>query len=402
MHIQNQRKAINNYLDDFLFVARTAGLCNWMIQQFLDLCKELGVTVSMEKTEWASNYIVFLGILLDGIHFTLRIPLEKRTRAVALLNNMMSKKKATVKEFQVLCSYLNFLAKAIFPGRTFIRCMYSKFSGIMNIKYLEGSHRESESIKEKFKLRQHHHVRLNKEFKFDCKVWLDFLRRKTSCVNDISTVVCHPMIVVLGQFTTSQEICFYSDASAVKNLGFGCIFNSKWLRGDWNEEFITQKEPSIEYLELFTLTAGLITWASELSNCRIIIFYNNMAVAHMLNNLTLGCKNCMFLLRILVLNDLRFNRLVAARHVKTLDNGLADALSRNQMTRFWKLGAHINKIRDEIHDSVWPIEKLWQEWINKTVYFFQEHRLKGRRNRHHLCQHLQDFPQSKFRLLSMN
>ena len=44
-------KRVTNYLDNFLFIAYTLSLCNEMIQRFLDLCAEIGVPVSMEKTE---------------------------------------------------------------------------------------------------------------------------------------------------------------------------------------------------------------------------------------------------------------------------------------------------------------------------------------------------------------
>ena len=47
---------------------------------------------------------------------------------------MTNKKKATIKELQLLCGYLNFLAKAIVPGRTFIRKMYSKFANFIEIQ----------------------------------------------------------------------------------------------------------------------------------------------------------------------------------------------------------------------------------------------------------------------------
>ena len=58
-------KAITNYLDDFLFIAWLKGLCNDMIP------------VAEEKTVWASLQVVFLGILLNGQHLMLSIPIEK-------------------------------------------------------------------------------------------------------------------------------------------------------------------------------------------------------------------------------------------------------------------------------------------------------------------------------------
>ena len=94
---------------------------------------------------------------------------------------MIHKRKSTVKELQSLCGFLNFIGKAVFPGRTFTRQMYSKYSTVM---YLPGG--QVEKFKgweidalgnrtQKFKLKPHHHVRLDTEFKSDCQIWLEFL-----------------------------------------------------------------------------------------------------------------------------------------------------------------------------------------------------------------------------------
>ena len=111
---------ITNYLDDFLFLALTLLCCNFIIQDFLDMCERIGVPIALEKTEWGTIRIIFLGILLDGQEFRLCIPIDKRDRAVELLYSMIDSKKATIKELQALCGYLNFLCKAIFPGRAFV------------------------------------------------------------------------------------------------------------------------------------------------------------------------------------------------------------------------------------------------------------------------------------------
>ena len=121
-------RAINNYLDNFLFIAFTEMVCNQMIQMFIKLCQELRVPVAFEKTEWAGTLVVFLGILLDWVNLVLSLPVEKKNKALNLLNNILSKKRATVKQIQVLTGYLNFLTKAIFAGRTFTPRMYAKIS----------------------------------------------------------------------------------------------------------------------------------------------------------------------------------------------------------------------------------------------------------------------------------
>ena len=331
---------ITNYLDDFLFLALTAWRCNYQIQQFLLLCEEVSIPVSHEKTEWASMLMVFLGIMLDGEGFTLGIPLDKRIKAVNLLILMMNKQSVTVKQLQALCGFLNFLGKAIFPGRTFTRRIYAKYSQC------------GDSI-----LKQHHHIRLDQEFKADCAVWLKFLRD-----TDLSKVVNRPMVDILGEtVVSSQDISFFSDASAAKTLGFRCILQDSWIQGFWPDNFVETCKPTIEYLELFALTAGILTWRDKeiLNNTRVSIHCDNMAVVHMINGITSSCHHCMYLLRLLTLNGLKHNCRLTAKYVSTKDNVLADTLSRGQRVHFRKLGPHMQDLPNQICMEIWPITNVW-------------------------------------------
>ena len=312
--------------------------------------------MSLETTEWAVQSIIFLGILLDGRSFTLGIPLEKRDHVVHLLNTFLDKRKARIKGLQVLCGYLNFLSKAIFPGRTFIRCMYAKFANVVTVNSSvnqEDDHRFAKRIK----MKQHYHMRLDKEFKVDCRVWLDFL------TNDERYVVNRPMVDILGDIrVTSTKIFFYSDASAAKHLGFGCLLGSKWIQSFWEPDFIQGQKPSIEFLELFALTAGVFTWQSDpiLNNCRVTIFCDNMAVVQMINSMTSKCEQCMILIRKLVLNGLKHKRCLSAAYINTKVNFLSDALSCSQWKCFRTLGPHMNIKPDEICTEIWPIHKVWK------------------------------------------
>ena len=86
-------KAINNYLDDFLFMSLMKKWCNEMVANFLQLCEQLKLPVALEKTEWASTMLIFLGILMNGKSLTLSIPLEKKHKALCLLSDLTGKRK---------------------------------------------------------------------------------------------------------------------------------------------------------------------------------------------------------------------------------------------------------------------------------------------------------------------
>ena len=253
-----------------------------------------------------------------------------------------------MKELQELCGYLNFLGKAIFSGRSFTRRMYAKYSHCVNTNKGKSLGKFQHKV---FALKPHHHIQLDGEFKVDCRVWLQFLQGR------VTDIVNRPMIDILGPSLTSVDVGFYSDASG--KIGYGCILQDRWCRGDWDPNFIKNEEPSIEYLELFALTAGIFTWAHLLKNKRIMLHCDNMAVVNMINNMTSSCKNCMILIRLLVLNNLRFNRRTTAVYILTKNNDLSDALSRGQMLRYRRLAPQMEEFPWEIHADLWPMNKVW-------------------------------------------
>ena len=353
--LQEPPKSLTNYLDDYLFFVLTVLCCNFMISTFLQLCTELGIPIAQDKTEWATLYIVFLGILLDGQTLSLAVPVDKRDKAISILQELKHKKKATVKELQSLCGLLNFLNRAIFPGRVFTRRMYAKFANQMELPGVY-TDRQNLSGPRVFKLKQHHHVCLDAEFKADCSVWLTFRQQSEVSVN-------RPMVDVLEPELLSETLNYFTDARAAETLGFGCIFDQNWLFGCWEKGNIEQYKPSIKYLELFALCAAVLTWQhkEKLQNARVTIFCDNIAVVHMVNKLTSSCRNCMYLLRILTLNGLIHNHRINVKYVKSAENYLSDALSRGQISKFKHLAPpQTNQNPDVIHPDLWPLSKLWQ------------------------------------------
>ena len=301
-----------NYLDDFLFISSKLESCNKLVSEFLHLCELIRVPVALEKTEWASSIIVFLGLLLDGNKFVIAIPEEKCIRALNWLMSLTDKKKATVNELESLTGLLNFLNHAVFPGRAFTRRMYAKFTN------------QTQNLK------QYHHIRLDREFKDDCKMWQRFL----SDTNTYS--VAHPFVDHKLPEETAEQL-YFSDASKNGLLGLGAIFNQNWLYTQWEPGFIDRFDPSIEFLELYALCMGVFTWAHKLRNRRFILYCDNTSSVNMINGNSSGCKYCMTLIRKVTLKGLEMNFRLFADHVEGKKNKLSDSLSRLKIKRFKRL-----------------------------------------------------------------
>ena len=241
-----------NYLDDYLFIEVSKQKCNQLVRKFLEICKRIKFPVSMEKTEWASTKITFLGILLDGDRNLLVVPEDKRLFCYNLLNSVMSKRTVTIKQLEILAGHLNFLGKAIFPARAFTRRMYSKFSGLIDYR------NNDKTVK---KLKRFHHITVDAEFKLDCGIWSKFL--------EAPLAVARPW-VDLELTLVATELKFFTDASLQQNNGVGYIFNRKWTCAFWESGFIQTYHPSIEYAELLGVCVSIFTWQYELQNLRAV------------------------------------------------------------------------------------------------------------------------------------
>ena len=299
------KKDLVNYLDDFFFAALLRGLCNNQVDEFLRVCQQISFPVSLEKTFWATGKLTFLGLLIDTIKQIVSIPVEKVGRAVELITSILENKsrKVTLNQLQKVCGFLNFLGRCVIPGRAFTRRLYV---------YTAND-----------KLKPHHHIRVNTEMRDDLVMWLTFLQHPS--------VFCRPFLD-FSKILVADEIDMYSDASG--KIGMGAICGSEWMYHDWPKTFLNDCKPSIEYLELFTVTAAVLAWIHKFKNNRIILFCDNQSMVDMINITSTSCKNCMVLIRIIVLKGLVENVRIFARHVPGEMNGLADSLSRHKLSVF--------------------------------------------------------------------
>ena len=208
-------------------------------------------------------------------------------------------------------------------------------------------------------LKPFHHIYLKKDFIQDCVMWKQFLNQQEECIS-----LCRPFVdFTPDNSSTFHTLPFYSDVSLNKNLGMGTIYGNNWLQCMWNPQFIVEESPSIEFLELFTLTMALITWGKSkpsLQNTRVQIFCDNEAVVFMVNKLASSCAQCRKLIRIITLEGLKYNRRVYVEHIRSKDNILLDVLSRKDMAHFWKnVPSSMESLPMQADSCLWPVEKLW-------------------------------------------
>ena len=295
---------------------------------------------------------MFLDFLIDTVHQLVSVPVEKLQKTLFLIDQILSKKKVTVKMMQQICGLLNFLGRAIVPGRAFTRRLYC-YTG-----QSRQPHTTNEAAKQ-VQLQAYHHIRVNGEIKADLSMWKKFLSHPSSFSRpfmDFSKVL------------QANEVNFFTDSSGSAEHGCGGICEESWFTQKWEREFILQQKPSIEFLELYAVTTGILLWIRRFTNQRIVIFCDNISVVHMINNSTSNCRQCLNLIHLITLECLIQNVRVYAKYIKSKENELADALSRGQETRFWSIIERKRLTVDNnptpLPENIWPMYKVWKTVTN--------------------------------------
>ena len=185
-------------------------------------------------------------------------------------------------------------------------------------------------------------------------MWQEFLKHPA--------VYCRPFVDFEANTIVAEEIRMYSDATANPKLGMGAICQSSWMYQQWDEEFILKNKPSIAFLELYALLAGVVTWINRFQNRRIVLWCDNISVVHMINQSSSGCKQCMVLIRILVLFQMIYNVRINAKHVAGVHNIWAGLLSRLQIDKFKSIaGRDFETHSTRVPDLLWPMSNIWMD-----------------------------------------
>ena len=333
-HLVRYRSSKNliNYLDDYMFASLLKVSCDWQVQQFLDVCKQISFPINFDKTFWGTTYLSFLGMLIDTVRQMVFVPIEKVMKAFTLIDEVLNKRsgKLTLLQLQKICGFLNFLGKCVVPGCAFTQRLYAHMG--------------------KGTLKPYHHIKITQEMRMDLEMWKTFLMHPTAFARPF---------IDFDKDWGAEKIHFYSDASG--RIGLGAICGKNWMHRLWPTQFLAMK-PNIEYLELYALVAAVYNWIDLFQNFRIIIFCDNQTVCTMANHTTSSCKNCMTLIRLYTLKCLTANVKVFVQYVRSRDNYFADLLSRNGQRQFKEFvdKGIFNKSPTPVPEVLWPPQKIWK------------------------------------------
>ena len=325
---------IYHYLDDFIvFGPPGSDQCQDHLQSLEELCQTLCVPLAVHKRQGPTTCLPFLGIEIDTLACSLRLPEEKLRRLIQELDDWGDRKVCSRKELESLVGLLNHACKVVRPGRTFLRRM-------IDLLVATGSGKPHY---------QHHHIRLNREFRADLAWWRTFIRPWNG-------------IGLLGSVRGKEVRELTSDASG--SWGCGAWQGTSWFQYRWEEGARTL---DISAKELVPIVMAAAVWGHQWKGCQVTSYCDNMAVVAVLHTRTSRDKHLMHLLRCLFFYEAQGQFQIVPKHISGSCNGRADDLSRNNHLAFLSKVPEANKQPSHIPPAL-PSLLLEQneDWTSPT------------------------------------
>ena len=285
------------YLDDFLFIGPTYETVDRAQAFFHDLCGQINLPINYDKTVRPCFCLKYLGVVLDTRRREVRLGQEKLQKLRTHIDFVLRQTTVTKLHCQRMVGLLQWAARVIRPGRTFLRRLIDLGTTVTA---------------------PHERVKITPAVCDDLLLWKTFLDAYNG-IAFMSYRVVPP----------DKSILFASDAAG--NHGFAALLPPSWAMATWPAAL---KHLPIHIKEILAVYLGLFLWHLRLRNTKFEVLCDNMAVVQGLNKMTARDPRLMFFLRKIVLLCLQHNILITARYISSTSNRMADLLSRGRSAQF--------------------------------------------------------------------
>ena len=318
---------IVNYLDD-LAGAEKPEYALRAFQTLGQILTDCGLEESTEKACFPAASMIFIGILFHTLTFTLEIPELKLKETVNLVQTWLNKEKATLTEIQSLLGKLHHVASCVRPGRIFVSRLLYWLRAIIS-----SSDR---------------YFKVPKEIQKDLIWWTKFF----PLYNGIS-------MMMVEEWSNPDEI-FSTDSCLT---GCGGFFQGQFFHAEF-PQFVLREYLCINALELLAITVSLKLWGSYFTGKRILVQCDNKTACTVLNT---GASKNIFMqscLREICFYAARFEFDIRATHIESVNNRLADYLSRWHLqpsfgSEFFKLASGFSLLEKGVSSDMFLFTHDW-------------------------------------------
>ena len=296
---------IRHYLDDFLLLFDPSfppSRCSAAVEWVMGLGRELGLVFQDSKTVWPATQIEFLGLELDSVAMEARLPPDKLVFLKSLLQDWSVKRLACLREVQELAGFLQFVSQVIPCSRSFLR------------RIIDFSMRFQSPFQRLY---------ITKGVKADIHWWRTF---------------CTPWNGVRLLSPSLPVVDVHTDASGRK--GIGGICQSEWFSSRVPRRYHNR---DIQFKEVFAILHAILCWGSAWANHHLTFYCDNQAVVAWLTSGTCRSPHSMPIVQMISMMAACLQFSYSCIWIPTEDNTLADAASRFQFTKLFRLAPHLGR-----------------------------------------------------------
>ena len=299
---------MHHYIDDFFILARTKEECTKYMSQVVELFKALGLPVAMDKLEGPLLAMLFLGIIFDSQRMELKLSDERLKDLTTMLNDWLGRTHASRTQLQSLCGVLNFAAKVVRAGRSFLRRIIRQLQAIPSWANADTPYPLSESF-----------------FK-DVNWWSRFVRSW----NGKAVIPTEP--------DPSNQLVVYTDAC---DTGYGALFDTQWLAEVWTEEesqaAMRDQRESMPWKEMYAIARAASTWGKCWRGRNVLVRCDCQPAVLAWQRGDSKSPGLADLIRTLLFISATHDFHLTMLHIAGVDNVFADLLSRSQVEAFLAL-----------------------------------------------------------------
>lgn len=285
------------YIDDFITLTATKQESLEALNCLIALLRKLGFLINWKKVVDPTQDIVFLGININSIEMSLRLPDGKLRSIHAELDHMLGKKRASKRQLQSLAGRLSFAAAVVAGGRVFLRRIIDAICTLRN---------------------KSDRIILGGSLRGDIEWWHNFMQ------------------VFNGKSLLLQDHPIQSILTDASNSGAGCFFEGDWMYINWQVDYPDLKDIHINNKETLAVVFAALRWAPLWRNHRVYITSDNFCTVSALRKGTSKSKTIMQALRLLFWLSAIFNFHIKPVHVSGSLHCLADSISRLEERVHWE------------------------------------------------------------------
>ena len=248
--IVNNIKYIHHYLDDFFGGHNSFSIANTQFQAVIRMMDLLGIPTSPKKCKPPSQQQTILGWFFDTVSLSISLPRTKQDQYFREVVRLLKRKRIKFSELKSICGKLRRASVVVFCGNAYVRGLEEA------VCYCNRSN-----------FKNFHHLRINKQMKYDLLMWSEFLSRN-STFSSIS-------IPFLLKSPSAGDIHVWTDASGKGMGGFDSL--GHWWQLSWQElttagGFVL---PTIHWQELLAVTCTLHHFAKNYAGKCVTIHCDN-------------------------------------------------------------------------------------------------------------------------------